>query len=147
MDTNLNDGETQVICGVCLPMYALNMAAALTAGMEKEEALTYADALDTIYANDPRAPKSDRLRPRGKGKAQAAGQAAQGSAADLPAAVPAEPGATASVPVDGAERPAGAFVDMPEPCGACGSTTALGDAEKLTCAGCGEVIATADQAG
>jgi len=68
MDTNLQDGETQVICGPCLPAYALGMAAALTEGMTPEAAVLYGPALDTIYANDPRAPKIDRLKPGAKRK-------------------------------------------------------------------------------
>jgi len=68
MDTNLQDGETQVICGPCLPAYALGMAAALTQGMTAEAATLYGPALDAIYANDPRAPKIDRLRPGAKRK-------------------------------------------------------------------------------
>jgi hypothetical protein len=68
MDTNLQDGETQVICGPCLPAYAICMAAALTQDMTTEGAEVYGPALDIIYANDPRAPKTDRLRPGRKAR-------------------------------------------------------------------------------
>jgi hypothetical protein len=123
MSTNLTDGDTVIACGACLPGYALGMAAAVTQGMEQHEALQYADALDTIYANDPRAPKSDRLRPRGKTRKTAAP----------------EP------PADVAVSYATDTVSLVPPCSECGGETATGDANKLTCDGCGTVIATASE--
>lgn len=124
MDTNLETGDTQVICGSDLLMYALSMTAALTAGMTTADADTYADLLDQIRANDPRPPKPP----------------AKGGRKPKPAT---EPGDLAydHVVDDNLTR-----LDMPKPCTQCGGTTATGDKEKLTCDGCGAVIATADEA-
>ena len=57
MDTNLQDGETQVICGPCLPGYVLGMATVLTAGMSVQESEAYGPMLDAIAANDQRPAK------------------------------------------------------------------------------------------
>lgn len=124
MDTNLDDGETQVICGADLPAYALGMAAAMLQGMPRSQAEALSEALDAIYAADPRAPKP----PAGRGGRKPKGQPAP------------------EVPPDGAQQPATASVDLPVPCESCGGVTATGDAEKLTCDGCGAVIATAHDA-
>lgn len=126
MDTNLDDGDTQVVCTNDLMMYALSMAASLTAGMTKEQAEAYAELLDAIYANDPRGPKppaasGGRRRKRDPGP---------------------------DVAPDGSESASDGSVALLEPCAQCGGLTAHGDAEKLTCDGCGAVLATAsDSAG
>ena len=67
MDTNMADGETQVICGPCLPAYALGMAAAMTEGLTPEQSEAYAAPLDQIRANDARpqaTPKRQRRSQR-----------------------------------------------------------------------------------
>lgn len=122
--TNLDDGETQVVCGNDLLMWTLSMTGQLTQGMTLDQAMAYGNLLDAIKANDPREPaKVTRSKPR---KAE--------PAPEPPAAVsttePAHPGR----------------IDVPVPCDICGATTATGDAEKLTCDGCGTVLATADEA-
>lgn len=124
MDTNLDDGDTQVVCTNDLMMYALSMASSLTAGMTQEQAEAYAQLLDAIYANDPRGPKPP---------APAAGRKRRSAP---------EP----EMPPDGSEAASDGSVALLEPCGQCGAKTATGDAEKLTCDGCGAVLATADQA-
>jgi hypothetical protein len=123
MDTNLDDGDTQVVCSNDLMMYGLSLAAATTSGMTSEQAEAYSELLDAIYANDPRAPKPPPAR---------GGRRRQN----------AQP---PDVPLDDAESHADGSVALPAPCTQCGGKTATGDAEKLTCDGCGTVLATADQ--
>lgn len=122
MDTMLQDGETNIVCGVCIVSYALALAATVTQGMTPEQAEANAEQLDQISRNDPRQPPSRPPAKGGRRHRQAA------SVDDLPDAVPVTEHS----------------VDLPEPCGTCGSLTATGDAEKLTCDGCGAVLATAD---
>lgn len=120
MDTNLDDGDTHVICGNDLLMYSLSMASSLTDGMTKEQAEAYAELLDAIYAHDPRGPKPP---PASSGRKRRV------------AAVP-------DLPPDGSESNADGSVALLAPCAQCGGLTAHGDAEKLTCDGCGAVLAT-----
>lgn len=122
MDTNLDDGETNVVCGPDLLMYSLSMTASLTDGMTKEQAETFAELLDAIYAHDPRGPKPPAPAAGRKRKVQAA----------------------PDLPPDGSEAAADGVVALLSPCSQCGATTAHGDAEKLTCDGCGAVLATVD---
>lgn len=121
--SSLDDGDTQIACGVCLPMVALGMAAQLTQGMTIDQANAYAEMLDQIHANDPRPPKPPA---RGGKRKQAA-------------ADPEPP------PPDGSETAATVTIELPQPCTQCGATTATGDADKLVCDGCGAVLATADE--
>jgi hypothetical protein len=142
MGTNLTNGDTVVACANCFTALALGMAASATEGMEQHEALEYAETLDTIYNNDPRAPKSDRLRPRRKTQAAApaeAGPATDGSAALADSASATEP---AEHPLDGPEPAPAVTVHLVPPCEQCGGTTATGDALKLVCNECGRTIAT-----
>lgn len=122
--TNLDDGETQSVCGNDLLMYSLSMAAQLSQGMTVEQCDQFGALLDAIKANDVRPAK-----PAGRKRAPKA-----------PTADPAPQGS------DGADMPALTRVDLPEACPTCGCGTALGDAVKLTCEQCGEVLATADEA-
>lgn len=121
--SSLDDGDTQIACGACLPMVALGMAAQLTQGMTIDQAEAFAPMLDAIRDNDPRPPKP----PARGGKRKAAEP-------------PPEP--TAS---DGSQTAATVTIDLPQPCTQCGATTATGDDVKLVCDGCGAVIATADE--
>ena len=126
MGTNLEDGDTQVACGPCLPSFALGMAAAMTAGMPQEVGEVYGAAFDAVAANDPRPPKPPAAT---GGKRRAAPRAAEPSAAAT------EPHGAATVP-------------LPDGCPECKGPTATGDGHKLVCDSCGHVIATADdQAG
>lgn len=120
MDTNLDDGDTHVICGSDLLMYALSMTASLTDGMTIEQATAYAELLDAIYAHDPRGPKPPPATAGKRRKSQP------------------EP----DVAESGSEPAVDGSVALLEPCGQCGARTATGDAEKLTCDGCGAVLAT-----
>lgn len=122
--TNLDDGETQSVCGNDLLMYSLSMASQLSQGMTTEQCEQYGELLDAIKANDIR-----QARPAGRRRASRA--------------TPADP--APEVPGQ-SEIPSLARVDLPEPCSACGCGTALGDAQKLVCEQCGEVLATADEA-
>lgn len=122
MDTNLDDGDTQVVCANDLLMYVLGMAAAISDGMTNEQAEAYAQSLDAIYEHDPRGPKPPA--PRGGRKAK----------------VTVEP----ELPPDGSEAAPDGSVALLTPCAQCGAKTATGDADKLTCDGCGAVLATAD---
>lgn len=122
MDTNLDDGDTQVICTNDLLMYVLTMTASLTVGMTKEQAEAYAELLDAIYANDPRGPKPPAKSGGRRRKAETQPDAAS----------------------DDSEAAADDSVALLAPCAQCGATTATGDAEKLTCDGCGAVLATVD---
>lgn len=124
MDTNLDDGDTQVVCVNDLMMYGLSMAASFTSGMTKEQAETFSDQLDQIYANDPRGPKPPA---KGSGRKQAS----------KPAPEPA---------ADGSQPLAEGQIEIPEGMCSCGSRTATGDTEKLVCDGCGSVLATAGDA-
>jgi hypothetical protein len=142
------------------------MAAAMTQGMTAEQATQYADALDVIYANDPRRPKIDRLRPKGK-RALAAvadvppdgSEAAAAAMAALPPPVPdrAPDGDVLTIDAGGQvwpsddraqlpaeSRAAPQAVPLPEPCHACGAEFAHGDGDELVCDGCGLVLATDD---
>lgn len=124
IESNLDDGETQVVCGSCLLMYALSMAAALTTGMTEEQAKAYGGLLDSIRANDPRP----------------ATASARGSRRKTPASTPPdEPQATTG-------NHATSTVALLDPCPECGSKTATGDSRKLACDGCGAVLATNDDA-
>jgi hypothetical protein len=122
MDTNLNDGETQVVGPNCLLGYILGMAAAMIGGMSEDEAKTHAEVLDTIYSLDRKPPKPPA---RGGGR---------------------KPKTTVQpeIPLDEPQSDATATVELPDPCSQCGSKTATGDAEKLTCDGCGAVLASVD---
>lgn len=120
MDTNLDDGETNVVCPNDLLMYSLSMAAAITDGMTKEQAEAYAEQLDAIYVHDPRGPKPP---------APARGRKPRVAAAP-------------DLPPDGAGSNADGSVALLEPCAQCGGKTATGDAEKLVCDDCGAVLAT-----
>lgn len=122
--TNLDDGETQSVCGNDLIMYSLSMASQLAQGMTAEQCEQYGALLDAIKAADIRP-----ARPAGRKRAP------RTPSGDPVLAVP-----------DGSEMPALDRVDLPEPCSQCGSTTALGDAAKLVCEGCGNLLATADEA-
>lgn len=79
LDTNLDDGECQSICGPCLPGYALSMALALTMGMTPEECEAFGELFDGIHANDVRASASPAptaaRRSRSRIPAQSAGDA------------------------------------------------------------------------
>lgn len=121
--TNLDDGETQVVCGGDLVMWSLSMASQLTQGMTLEQSWEHAEALDMLKANDVRPVKA---APRSKPRKSAPEQVPP-SAPQAPEAVP--PGR----------------VTLPEPCELCGSLTAIGDADKLTCEGCDTVLATASE--
>lgn len=123
MATTLDDGDTQVACGNCMPAYAIGLATAIIGGMSKAEAGAYSDALDQMYASDPRGPKAPPAKPGGRRRK-----------ADAP-----------DVPPDGPPEAAAVTVALDPPCTSCGSEAATGDAEKLTCNGCGLVIATADE--
>lgn len=125
LSANLDDGETNVVCGPDLMSYALTMAATLTQGMTPEQGQALGDLLDQIAANDPRPPKP----PSGKSR--------------KPKAAPAAPEQPAGAPGD----PERVTVTLDEPCRQCGSETATGDTVKLTCDGCGAVLATRDDAG
>lgn len=164
MATLLTDGDTQVICGDDLMLYAITLAATLTDGMTLEAADAYSEQLDAIYAHDPRAivrPAGGRTR---KGKAaaddsaqcpvckQRGGKHSKWCAADPAAIVPAAGGAApddtghstpaAEHPLGGPQLAAAASVALVPPCDSCGGTTATGDALKLVCNECGNVIAT-----
>lgn len=122
--TNLDDGETQSVCGNDLLMYSLSMASQLSQGMTVEQCDQFGALLDAIKASDIRPAK-----PAGRRRA------------------PKAPDPEPAMQVPGrAELPSLTRIDVPEQCGDCGSTTALGDAEKLVCEGCGNVLATADEA-
>lgn len=122
--TNLDDGETQSVCGNDLLMYSLSMAAQLSQGMTAEQCDQYGALLDAIKANDVRPAK-----PAGRRRAPKA-----------PDPAPAPQGS------DGLETPALTRVELPKPCEECGSMTAVGDTVKLWCEKCGTVLATADEA-
>lgn len=122
--TNLDDGETQVVCGNDLVMYSLSFASQLTQGMTPEQSEAYGELLDQIRANDARPPKPAGRRRTSKAE---------------PAHEPPPP------PVVAQWAPEGT-VALPEPCQLCGSKTATGDAVKLVCDGCDTVLATADEA-
>lgn len=122
--TNLDDGDTQTLCGGCLPGWAIGMAAGLIGSMTPEQAAEHYDAIDQVYAADPRKPPPPAA-PKGR-KPRTRPQS--------------EP------PPDGPDSDAATAVQLPEPCDICGSLTATGDAVKLTCDGCGKVLATADEA-
>src|SRR5215469_17930637 len=107
MDTNLDDGDTHVICGNDLMMYGLSMAASLTDGMTKEQAEAYGELLDAIYAHDPRGPKPPPARGGKRRQAQA------------------EP----DVALDGTQPDGSESVALLNPCAQCGGLTATGDAE------------------
>lgn len=145
MDTNLDSGETNIICGPCLPAFSVGMAAALTVGMTLEVANELAPVLDELYANDPRgkwvAASAATKSRRGKGAQSADG------ATDAPA--PTDTGKDAGDPASGSqtatEPPEATAVVLDPPCSQCGSGAATGDRVKLVCDGCGAVIATADE--
>lgn len=122
MSTNLDDGETAIVCGTCIVPYALGLATTVTTGMDEAEAAVYADAFAAIAANGPKAAgkpaKTRRARP----------------------AITTAP----QPPLDGAESNADGRVALPVPCQSCGSQTATGDEDKLACDGCGKVLAYAD---
>lgn len=124
MDTNLDDGETQVVCANDILMYVLGMAAALTSGMTREQADAYAPSLDAIYANDPRGPKPPAPPKRSKRTA----------------------GVSDPLPPDGPQVDGDGLIALLTPCPQCGGKTAVGDADKLSCADCEAVLATADDA-
>ncbi len=77
MVTNLDDGDTQIICGPDLPAYALGMAAALTDGMGPEASERYGDALDAIAAHDERTPKPKARRRPSQSDAEGTGPVVQ----------------------------------------------------------------------
>lgn len=122
--TNMDDGDTQAICPSDVPMFILSMAGQVTEGMTPEQSEQFGALFDQIKANDARTP------------APAARKRAAKSAP------PADPPPPTAAP----EAATAARVELPEPCPLCGSQTATGDAEKLTCDGCGTVLATADDA-
>jgi len=124
MVTNLDDGDTQIVCPNDILMWTLSMTAQLTTGMPADVAQAYGSLLDQIKANDPREAKP---APRRRTSKPAAAPQAQS-----------EPGSS-----EGASL---ALVDLPEPCPQCGHAQGVGDETKLACAECGTVLATADEA-
>jgi hypothetical protein len=120
------------------------MAAAMTQGMTAEQATQYADALDVIYANDPRRPKIDRLRPKGKRALAAVADVPPDGSEDAAAAMAALPPPVPDRAPDGDDGRAPQGVPLPEPCHACASEWAHGDGNELVCNGCGLVLATDD---
>lgn len=124
MVTNLEDGDTQVVCGDDLIMFALTLAATMAPGMTAEQAVAFGGQLDAIAAADTRPPKPPARRPRAKAGA-------------------AEP------PTAGSEPPvadSGQLVALPKPCEVCGSETGAAVEDKLVCANCHEVLSTVAEA-
>lgn len=164
MATMLTDGDTKVVCGSCITLYVLTLAAVLTEGMAKPEAEAYAEQLDAIYSHDPRPIARPAARAKAKAKAppddadrcpvckQRSGQHSKWCSADLSADNPGAPGPTAAdhaagmaaagLPLNGAEPVAVASVALVPPCDLCGSMSGHGDALTLVCDECGSVIAT-----
>ncbi len=68
MVTNLVDGDTQIVCGIDLPGFALGMAAAMTDGMTPEESEMHGAALDAIRAHDCRVAADSKAGKRSGGK-------------------------------------------------------------------------------
>lgn len=64
MMTNLDDGDTQVICVPDLPAFALGMAAGVTQGLTPDEAEAYGDAFDQLAQNDTRVKRYKRSAAR-----------------------------------------------------------------------------------
>jgi hypothetical protein len=120
MVITLSDGDTQVACGPCVPAFAIGMTASITTDMALAELELYASALDIIRDNDKRPPKPPEPAAR-KSRAKAK---------------PAE------VAPDGSETPLAVTVELDEPCPQCGGSEATGGDTKLTCNGCGAVLAT-----
>jgi len=124
MVTNLDDGDTQIVCPNDILMWTLSMTAQLTTGMPADVAEAYGSLLDQIKANDPRETKP---APRKRTPKAASAPAAQ------------------SVP-DGSESDSLGLVELPEPCPDCSSRMGRGDATSLVCVECDRVLATADEA-
>lgn len=146
MDTNLMTGDSQCPCGPCLPMYALTFAAAMTQDMPPEVCESLGDLFDQIAANDRRAKSSAppaRRKSSGSKRAKDADDATDALSGDGTTPDASSPPSTVQ---DAPRATEAASVDLPEPCGICGSLTATGDDVKLTCDGCGTVLATADEA-
>lgn len=120
MDTNLDDGDTQIACASCLPAYALGLAAAVTSQLAPEQRDSLADGFAAVAAN---APQGAAARP-----ARAKAKAAKAPPAEL---APDGPRIDAAVPVA-----------LEPPCDSCGSQLATGGPEQLVCDGCGKVLAT-----
>lgn len=147
-DVSLIDGESQSPCANCLLPHALSLAGAATDGMTIEVADAYAELLDAIYANDPR-----QVFGRLEGTAAEMEAASNGSQPPPKAPAPSArksraKAKAAQVASDGSESDPPVSVELDDPCPHCGSREATGDAHKLTCDGCGAVLATVpDQAG
>lgn len=144
LDSNLDDGETQGICGEHLPMYALTMAATLTVGFTVEQSEAYGELFDQIAANDAR-PRPKKTGRGGKSSSEvtsapAADAPPTGSTAHDPSSIPSA-SETVNPPSQSTDE---GHVSLPEPCPQCGGKSATGDEYKLTCDGCGTVLATAD---
>jgi hypothetical protein len=145
MDTNLDNGDTNVVCVNELTMYALTLAAEFTRGMTLEMAEAYAPLLNAIQDNDPRW-RQPSLYDSDTGPAEP----------DTPDDTSADPPVEGGPPVpivailgaDGRDTGMtiiGNTIAIPPGTCACGSETATGDDQKLTCDGCGTVLATADE--
>lgn len=116
------DGETVSPCGNCVTAYAMSMAAEVSRDLTADQATELGSLFDTIAGNDTRPPKPPA--------APAARQPRKRKPADPPEAASEPSGGAATVQLPAAHS--------------CGSETATGDANKLVCDGCGEVLATAD---
>lgn len=112
-------GDQTFVCGMCLPGFMLSAASELTKDMPESWCEAYGAPFDAIRSNDHR-----------PAKPPAAG--AKRGRARKPAADGAEPAQ---------EPPLAVPVTLDEPCPSCGGTKATGDDAKLTCDGCGSVLA------
>lgn len=112
-------GDQTFVGPQCLPGFMLTAAAELTKDQSPEWWAEYGGQLDQLAANDRR---PDKPPSAGKRRPRSAKQAPDGAeaAADAPVAVE---------------------LSEDDACPQCGGRAATGDAEKLTCDGCGNVLA------
>lgn len=144
---NLDNGEVATPCILCLPAFALSMAAGLTTGLGPEEADALGALFDQIAANDTRTKTATAAARRAGRRKPASGLTADppDDQADHDAPPPAP--AAAVVALAGPENAAAMLVALDPPCSECGGITGTGDSVKLTCNDCGAVIATVDELG
>lgn len=120
LQTNLDTGDTVTVCALDYGTHVLGVALAFIQGMDDATRTAYADVLtqiaDAAGLLPPKPPKPPR--PRGKQAAQLA------------------------EPIDAPQEALSMPVALDPPCPECGGTQGTGDSEKLTCDGCGHVIAT-----
>lgn len=147
MVTMLEDGDTQIVGPQCMPGYALSMAAAATQGLPRESGDAFGELFDAVAANDPRPPKSPEhgsksARKRSANTAQLEVEQSTGTKLPSPPGEPGTPQTSGS-----GETATTTPVLLETPCSTCGGVAATGDDTKVTCDGCGTVLATREQQG